>query len=49
MMEWYVYIIFSQAKEIYYKGCTSNIDKRLNEHNHDLGHFTKGKKFWSFS
>ena len=45
-MEWFVYIIFSQQKGIYYKGCTSNIDKRLYEHNHDLGRFTKGKGPW---
>ncbi|MFN9354261.1 MAG: GIY-YIG nuclease family protein, partial [Chitinophagales bacterium] len=29
----YVYIIYSASGDVYYKGYTENIDKRLAEHN----------------
>ncbi|MFW5706979.1 MAG: GIY-YIG nuclease family protein [Bacteroidota bacterium] len=45
-MKWFVYIIQSQTKGILYKGCTSNVEKRLYEHTNDLGRFTKGKGPW---
>jgi putative endonuclease len=45
-MKWFVYIIQSQTKGIFYKGCTSCIEKRLFEHNNELGRFTKGKGPW---
>jgi putative endonuclease len=45
-MKWFVYIIQSQSKGILYKGFTSDIEKRLFEHNNDLGRFTKGKGPW---
>jgi len=45
-MRWFVYIIQSQTKGILYKGCTSSIEKRLFEHNNNLGRFTKGKGPW---
>ncbi|MFH1111847.1 MAG: GIY-YIG nuclease family protein [Patescibacteria group bacterium] len=42
-MKYYVYILKSSIKERYYIGCTSNILKRLEEHN--LGK-TKSTKFY---
>jgi len=45
-MPWFVYIIQSKSKGILYNGCTSDIDRRLFEHNNDLGRFTKRKGPW---
>jgi putative endonuclease len=43
---YYVYILFSQRLDIFYKGITQNPDKRLQEHNNDLSRFTAGKGPW---
>jgi putative endonuclease len=43
---YYVYILFSQRLNIFYKGITQNPDKRLQEHNNDLSRFTAGKGPW---
>ena len=46
MKEYYVYIIHSQQKEIFYKGYTQYPEKRLFEHNNGLSRYTKGKGPW---
>jgi putative endonuclease len=42
----YVYIIQSMHLNIYYKGYTTDIERRLGEHNSNLGRYTKGKGPW---
>lgn len=42
----YVYIIYSQRLDIYYKGITQNPENRLFEHNNGLSRFTAGKGPW---
>jgi putative endonuclease len=42
----YVYIIYSQRLDIYYKGITQHPEKRLFEHNNNLSRFTAGKGPW---
>jgi putative endonuclease len=46
MNEFFVYIIYSSGKEIYYKGYTQYPEKRLSEHNQGLSRYTKGKGPW---
>jgi len=46
MKEYYVYIIHSQQKEVFYKGYTQHPEKRLFEHNNGLSRYTKGKDPW---
>ncbi len=46
MEEYYVYIIHSQRKDIFYKGYTQYPEKRLFEHNNGLSRYTKGKGPW---
>jgi len=46
MEEYYVYIIHSQQKDIFYKGYTQYPEKRLFEHNNGLSRYTKGKGPW---
>jgi len=41
-----VYILQSQATGVYYKGYTSNLEKRLWEHNNGLSRYTRGKGPW---
>ncbi|GAB1417978.1 hypothetical protein MASR2M12_07430 [Bacteroidales bacterium] len=43
---YYVYIIFSPSSDIFYKGYTSNPEKRLWEHNNDLSQYTATKGPW---
>jgi putative endonuclease len=43
---YYVYILFSQRLDIFYKGITQYPEKRLFEHNNDLSRFTAGKGPW---
>jgi putative endonuclease len=43
---YYVYILFSQRLNIFYKGITQNPQKRLFEHNNNLSRFTAGKGPW---
>ncbi len=42
----YVYIIYSERLDIYYKGYTQYPDKRLFEHNNGMSRFTRGKGPW---
>jgi len=45
-MYFYVYVIYSDHKNLFYKGSTSDIEKRMFEHNNDLGRYTAGKGPW---
>ena len=45
-MSCFVYILYSESSNIYYKGFTENPDKRLWEHNNDLSRYTAGKGPW---
>jgi putative endonuclease len=39
---WFVYIL-QCSDSTYYTGCTSDIDRRINEHNSHKVHYTKDK------
>ena len=41
---YYSYIILSKENNIYYKGMTTDILKRLLEHNNNLSRYTAGKE-----
>jgi len=43
---YYTYIIFSITKRLYYKGISSDLEKRLAEHNADKSRYTSGKGPW---
>jgi putative endonuclease len=43
----YTYVIFSPTYNVFYKGYTTDVPKRLNEHNNDLGRYTAGKGPWN--
>jgi len=45
-MDYFVYIIYSQAVDQFYKGATTDINHRLFEHNNDLSRHTAGKGTW---
>ena len=45
-MDFYVYIIYSQYVDQFYKGISSNIAQRLYEHNNNLSRHTAGKGPW---
>jgi putative endonuclease len=45
-MEYFVYVLKSEIDGRLYKGQTSDIDKRLNEHNSGKTKSTKGYKPW---
>ena len=42
----FVYIIYSEEKDIYYKGFTTNIENRIIQHNSNEGKFTSSKGAW---
>ena len=43
----YVYIIYSKVKDIYYKGCTQNLDQRIIAHNENKSRYTANKGPWT--
>lgn len=43
---YYVYIIYNPIKDIYYKGYTQNLEKRLTEHNEGLSRYTSAIGPW---
>ena len=43
---WYVYVIYSESSSQFYKGITSNIEKRLDEHNKGYNKSTKAYLPW---
>jgi len=45
-MDYYVYILKSEMKEITYVGITNDIERRLNEHNSGKSKFTKAFIPW---
>ena len=45
-MEFYIYIIFSESKNKYYIGATSNLDERLIRHNQNHKGFTGKNADW---
>jgi putative endonuclease len=45
-MPYLVYIIESENNRILYKGYTTDIEKRLYEHNNNLSRYTSGKGPW---
>ncbi len=45
-MAHYTYIIYSETFDLYYKGESVDVAKRLDEHNAGLSHFTAGKGPW---
>jgi len=45
-MPYFVYIIESENNSILYKGFTTDIEKRLYEHNNNLSRYTSGKGPW---
>jgi putative endonuclease len=44
----YVYIIFSDSNNTFYKGITADPRRRIFEHNNGLSRHTKGKGPWKF-
>jgi putative endonuclease len=42
-----VYIIYSASRGIYYKGYTTNAEKRLEQHNKNESRYTANKGPWS--
>jgi putative endonuclease len=42
----YVYIIFSVSKNVYYKGFTSNLESRLTKHNSGESNYTSSVSDW---
>jgi putative endonuclease len=45
-MPYFVYIIKSENNSILYKGFTTDIEKRLYEHNNNISRYTSGKGPW---
>jgi len=42
----YVYVLYSQKRDVFYKGYTSNIKRRLSEHNQGSSTFTSTGRPW---
>lgn len=42
----FVYIIYSEGFDVYYKGITEDPARRLSEHNEDKSRYTAGKGPW---
>jgi putative endonuclease len=43
---YYVYVIFSPNHNVYYKGFTEDVKRRLNEHNSDMSTYSSNKGPW---
>ena len=43
----FVYIIYSRSVDVYYKGYSTNLEIRLQQHNSDESRFTGGKGPWT--
>ncbi|WP_379968874.1 GIY-YIG nuclease family protein [Epilithonimonas sp. UC225_85] len=43
---YYVYILFSESSDVYYKGFSEDVEKRLEYHLHSKGKFTSGVGDW---
>ena len=44
----YLYIIYSKSADVYYKGITENLKKRLFQHNNNLTRYSADKAPWIF-
>jgi putative endonuclease len=42
----YVYIIYNQTLDIFYKGFTENLEKRIFEHQNGMSRFTSQNNNW---
>ncbi len=42
----YVYIIYNQTLDIFYKGFTENLEKRIFEHQNGMSRFTSQNNDW---
>ena len=47
-MEYIVYIIYSRALDVYYKGFTQNLEQRLSDHSAGKSTFTSKSKDWIY-
>lgn len=45
-MDYFVYIIFSEKNDVFYKGFSENPYERLVEHNENKSQYTSGKGPW---
>ncbi|MFC2107558.1 GIY-YIG nuclease family protein [Bacteroidota bacterium] len=45
-MEYFVYIIYSESHDIYYKGISSDAYHRLFEHNKGMAKYTRSRVPW---
>jgi len=45
-MGYYVYVLESKSKDIYYVGSTSNLEKRIASHNSNKARWTKRYQPW---
>lgn len=46
MHTFFVYIIYSPSRHVYYKGYSTDPFRRLREHNENRSHYTSGKGPW---
>jgi len=46
MTTYTVYILYSHSSDVYYKGVTTDLPKRLYEHQNNLSRYTKNKGPW---
>ncbi|TXK71668.1 endonuclease [Mesonia sp. HuA40] len=46
-MKYFVYIIYSESYDSYYRGYSTQPEQRLKQHNEDKGRFTKNKGPWN--
>jgi putative endonuclease len=43
---WYVYILYSESRDEFYKGISENVERRLEEHNEGMSRYTKSGIPW---
>jgi putative endonuclease len=43
---YYVYILYSPSRDIYYKGFSEDVEKRLTYHINSKGKYTSGTEDW---
>ena len=46
-MPYFVYILYSERSDLFYKGFTENYRRRLEEHNSGKGRYSDGKGPWT--
>ena len=45
-MKYFVYILYSKSLDVYYKGFSENVEKRLEYHLDSVGKYTSKAKDW---